>query len=127
MERGCRKGWTRGGRTGGGEAARRIAVNRKGGGLYWRMARRREERRSGRARAPAIILHRFTPVRDGWTRNEVWDLGVSTCARLILGAWWMYYGMITCMCLCARRYEGIMRSVFIKKRKVEPILAPLKL
>lgn len=21
----------------------------------------------------AIILHRFTPVRDGWTRNEVWD------------------------------------------------------
>lgn len=33
----------------------------------------------GGTRALAIILHRFTPVRDGWRRNEVWDLGVSTC------------------------------------------------
>lgn len=67
-------------------------------------------------RAPAIILHRFTPVRDGWMRNEVWDLGVSTCARLILGAWWMYYGMITCMCLYLRPYKGIMRRVFMKEK-----------
>lgn len=32
--------------------------------------------------ALAIILHRFTPVRDGRTCNEVWDLGVAACARL---------------------------------------------
>lgn len=40
---------------------------------------RRERWSDGGARALAIIRHRFTPVRDGWRRNEVWDLGVSTC------------------------------------------------
>lgn len=47
----------------------------------------------------AIILHRFTPVRDGWTRNEVWDLGVAvrTCLRLI--AFWMYCGLMYHLCV----------------------------
>ena len=57
----------------------------------------------GRGRL-AIILHRFTPVRDGWTRNEVWDLGVSVCACLRLIAFWMYYGLTchlrVCVCVC---------------------------
>lgn len=42
------------------------------------------ERDGGGAMAVAIILHRFGPVRDGWTRNEVWDLGVSACSCLLL-------------------------------------------
>lgn len=28
-------------------------------------------------RVLAIVLHRFTPVRDGRTGNEVWDLGAA--------------------------------------------------
>ena len=47
--------------------------------------------------------HRFTPVRDGWTRNEVWDLGVSTCTWLSFIALWMYcwiMGVSVCVCVC---------------------------
>ncbi len=44
---------------------------------------RRERWRDGGVRALAIILHRFTPVRDGWTGNEVWDLG---CPRALVCA-----------------------------------------
>jgi hypothetical protein len=31
----------------------------------------------GGRRLLAIILHRFTPVKVGWARNEVWDLGMA--------------------------------------------------
>lgn len=57
----------------------------------------------GGVRGLAIILHRFTPVRDGWTCNEVWDLGVAACACLCLIAFWMYCGMMchhrVCVCV----------------------------
>lgn len=55
----------------------------------------RRERWSDRGvKALAIILHRFTPVRDGWMGNEVWDLGVAARACLRLIAFWMYCGMM---------------------------------
>lgn len=55
-----------------------------------RRERRESERESdGGVRELAIILHRFTPVRVGWTCNEVWDLGVAACACLRLIAFWM--------------------------------------
>lgn len=38
----------------------------------------------------AIILHRFTLVRDGRAGNEVWDLGVAACACLCLIAFWTW-------------------------------------
>lgn len=64
------------------------------------MGCRREGWTDGGVRALAIILHRFTPVRDGWTCNEVWDLGVATCACLCLIAFWMYCGMMCRYCVC---------------------------
>lgn len=53
----------------------------------------------GGVRALAIILHRFTPVRDGWTPNEVWDLGVAACACLSLIAFGMYCRMMCHLCV----------------------------
>lgn len=45
----------------------------------------------GGVRLLAIILHRFTPVRDGWTRNEVWDPGVAACVCLRLTPFFFFW------------------------------------
>lgn len=61
----------------------------------------RKDGSDGGVRAMAIILHRFTPVRDGWTCNEVWDLEVAACACLRLIAFWMYCGAdVSPVCMC---------------------------
>lgn len=71
-----------------------------GGRMYGGIVGGRSGRWSdGGVRVLAIILHRFTPVRDGWKRNEVWDLRVATCACLRLIAFWMY---CLCVCTCVR-------------------------
>jgi len=64
-----------------------------------KVGRRRERWSVAGARALAIILHRFTPVRDGWMGNEVWDLGVAARACLRLLAFWMYCGMMCHLCV----------------------------
>lgn len=58
-------------------------------------------------RALAIILHRFTPVRDGWTGNEVWDLGV--CSTRLSGPYSfvdVLWGDVSCVCVCVLHANG---------------------
>lgn len=91
----------KGGRMSGSKTNGWMVVNRRGRGWTYRrrVGWRRERWSDGGGRVLAIILHRFTLVRDGWMCNEVWDLGVSTCTWLSLIALWVLWDDVTCVCV----------------------------
>lgn len=91
----------KGGRMSGSKTNGWMVVNRRGRGWMYRrrVGWRRERWSDGGGRVLAIILHRFTLVRDGWMCNEVWDLGVSTCTWLSLIALWVLWDDVTCVCV----------------------------
>lgn len=126
-------GWTKKTRRGGGEvgAARRMGgwwqIGReRGGGCiegWWEAGGWSDEGMG----VLAIILHRFTPVRDGWMCNEVWDLGVSTCTWLSLIAFCMYCGMMCSMCVYERERVCVCARERGRSAMVKFKCRPLKL